>query len=79
MIWLNINSIPGWCSSTCWTPTSPTDADASAQTALVQSSQPEIFLGTTQFFVDLMDENSATGGQYVGNLTVQYNCRYVAV
>ncbi len=60
-------------SNTCWT-----DASSTAAPTVLRSGVAESDLGPISFSVNLMDNNAATGGTYVGPISATLTCLYYA-
>ena len=60
-------------SNTCWT-----DASSTAVPTVLRSGVAESDLGPISFSVNLMDNNAATGGTYVGPISATLTCSYYA-
>ena len=58
-------------SNTCWT-----DATSTATPTMLRSGVAESDLGPISFSVNLLDNNAATGGTYVGPISAILTCTY---
>lgn len=58
-------------SQTCWT-----DAASTAQPTVLRSGVAETDLGPIAFSINLLDNNPATGGTYVGPISAIFTCTY---
>lgn len=58
-------------SNTCWT-----DALSTATPTTLRSGVAETDLGPIIFSVNLLDNNAATGGTYVGPISATLTCSY---